>query len=235
MRTHHEPAFDEYAASYPRLLEDPLRDRFAADPVFFHQRKWLLIRDFLRRRRLDPGKLSWLDAGCGRGDLLRLAGPEFREAMGCDPSPEMIRSAGAQVYLQPSPCELPFSGNSFDFVTAVCVYHHVHGIDRRRLLTQSIGRVLRPGGLLCLIEHNPYNPVTRRIVRRCVVDRDAELLTARSAAALARSAGLEIIGTDYFLYFPEPLFRLARGLEDLLRKLPLGGQYALLGRKPAPH
>ena len=44
--------------------------------------------------------------------------------------------------------------------------------------------MLVPGGLCCIIEHNPWNPATRTIVRRCPVDVDAELSTARETAAL---------------------------------------------------
>ena len=43
--------FDRYAPEYSSLLNDPLRDRFASDPVFFHRRKWMLIRDFFAQLR----------------------------------------------------------------------------------------------------------------------------------------------------------------------------------------
>ena len=66
--------FDRYAPAYSSLLRDPIRDRFARDSSFFHLRKWILIREFLARQQLDPSRLSWLDAGCGEGDLLRLGG-----------------------------------------------------------------------------------------------------------------------------------------------------------------
>jgi SAM-dependent methyltransferase len=222
--------FDLYAPEYSSLLNDPLRDRFASDPVFFHRRKLILIRDFFTQRRITPSNLRWLDVGCGQGELLRLAGRSFAQAVGCDPSSKMIQScAQEEVYEQPSPAELPFPDRSFDFVTAVCVYHHVHGGDRA-LLTKSIRRVLRPGGLFCLIEHNPWNPVTQAIVKRCPVDSDAELLTASAAARLFRSMDLEILETAYFLYFPESIFRRISRIEQSLRSWPLGGQYAIFCR-----
>jgi SAM-dependent methyltransferase len=222
--------FDQYATEYSHLLNDPLRDRFTSDPVFFHRRKWMLIRDFFALRKVNPSNLRWLDVGCGQGELLRLAGGSFAQAVGCDPSSGMIQSCpGEELYQQPSPAELPFPDHSFDFVTAVCVYHHVHGGDRA-LLTKSIQRVLKPGGLFCLIEHNPWNPATRAIVKRCPVDSDAELLTASTAAKLVRSVDLEILETTYFLYFPENIFRRVSRVERSLRNWPLGGQYAVFGR-----
>jgi SAM-dependent methyltransferase len=223
--------FDRYAAEYSHLLSDPVRDLFAGDAVFFHRRKAMLIRDFFAQQRVDCSRLNWLDVGCGQGDLLRLAGANFAQAVGCDPSGGMIQSCGsAQLFEQPSAAELPFPDNSFDFVTAVCVYHHVHGEDRS-LLTRSIHRIMRPGGVFCMIEHNPWNPVTQVIVKRCPVDSDAELLTASNAAGLAGAMDLKIIKTDYFLYFPEKVFQRIGWVEQSLRKLPLGGQFAMFCRK----
>jgi SAM-dependent methyltransferase len=119
-----------------------------------------------------------------------------------------------------------------DFVTAVCVYHHVHGTDRA-LLMAEIRRVLAPGGLYCIIEHNPWNLVTQAIVRRCPVDIDAELLTARHARKLLTAAGFQVLRPSYFLYLPESLFGSLGAVESALEHLPLGGQYALLARAPS--
>lgn len=222
--------FDEYASSYSELLRDPIRDRFAGDTEFFHIRKWSVIRNFLNRNQMDPASMSWLDAGCGQGQLLHIAGKHFRRAFGCDPSRQMITCCtSAKVYEQPSPVELPFPDECFDLVTAVCVFHHVHGRDRA-LLSDSIRRVLKPGGVFCIIEHNPWNPVTRLIVKRCSIDWDAELLSARLASRLMRSAAFEILDRTYFLYCPESLFPAFSGIESWLRACPLGGQYAVFGR-----
>lgn len=225
------PEFDQYAAGYSSLLQDPIRNRFVNNSDFFHRRKWILIRDFLAQDKAAPSQLSWLDVGCGQGELLKLAGGEFARAVGCDPSTKMTEiCAPVLIEQQQSPTELPFPDDCFDFVTAVCVYHHVHG-DARTLLTKSIHRVLKPGGVFCVIEHNPWNPVTQLIVKRCPVDLDAELLTAPEATRLIRSAGLELIETAYFLYFPERMFKRMASIEHYLRKWPCGGQFATFCRK----
>ena len=223
--------FDDYAASYDQLLADPLRTSFSEDPLHFHRRKWHLIKGILRRQGVDPGQQRWLDVGCGQGDLLELAGDGFAWAVGCDPSAGML-SEGRQfnVVKQPSMVKLPFDDNSIDFVTAVCVYHHVHGVSRR-LLTDEIARVLAPGGLCCIIEHNPWNPITRRIVKRCPVDVDADLLGARRTGCLLSVSGLSVVSTDYFLFFPERVFNQFGQAEEVLRKVPLGGQYCVTARK----
>ncbi len=228
-----DPEFDQYAHSYAGLLEDPMRSLFALDPLHFHRRKWILIERLLKNAGMNLSTLKWLDVGCGQGELLGLAGSNFAQAIGCDPSASMLsKNRAVEMHEQPSPVVLPFGDSSVDFVTAVCVFHHVHG-RARTLLTSEIRRVLTPGGMCCIIEHNPWNPVTRAIVKRCPVDVDAELLTARKASVLLQTAGFETVSTDYFLYFPERLFNRLISVEKMLCKIPLGGQFALLARAPA--
>ncbi len=225
------PEFDQYASSYDKLLDDPLRNRFASDPLHFHRRKWFVIERLLRRAGVTPQTLRWLDVGCGRGELLKLAGSNFAQSVGCDPSAGMLASNVVfKTYEQASLVELPFEDNSFDFVTVVCVLHHVLGNDRTNL-TNEMRRVLSPGGLCCVIEHNPLNPVTRTIVKRCAVDRDAKLLSAREACNLLEASRFTSLNQENFLYIPESLYHTFSAVETALSILPLGGQYALLARR----
>ena len=223
--------FDSYATEYSELLRDPVRDRFARTPLFFHQRKWSIIQEFFRFTGRSMSELSWLDVGCGRGELLHLGQPAFARAAGCDLSQKMLKaSKGLDVRWQLTPTSLPFDSQSFDLVTAVCVYHHVGSSDRDAL-TRDAFRVLRSGGILCVIEHNPLNPLTRAIVRRAPVDANARLLAHSEARRLVGSAGLSCLDTRFFLFLPEAAFRKMPWLEALLKRLPLGGQYALFAGK----
>ena len=225
------PEFDQYASSYDQLLDDPLRKHFAGDPLHFHRRKWLLIQALLRRAGMEPFSTRWLDVGCGRGELLELGREHFLSAVGCDPSAEMLSANEAfEVVRQESPVQLPFEDQSMDFVTAVCVYHHVHG-EARRLLTDEIARVLTPKGLCCIMEHNPWNPVAKAIVNRCPVDRDAELLSARHVKRLVSASGLSVVSTDYFLFLPESMFARFGRAEKWLSRMPIGGQYSVVARR----
>jgi len=226
--------FDRYARDYDDLLRDPLRDRFADRTRFYHLRKWLVIQDILRRRSARSKDLSWLDVGCGKGELLHLGKAYFRSAMGCDPSAEMLRECvGLAVTHQPEPARLPFDDQSFDFITAVCVYHHL-GPLKRAAFTNEANRVLRPGGIFAIFEHNPANPATRLIVSRTPVDSNAVLLRARESGDLMRTAGLAPFDTVYYLYLPQRLFEFAGKLERFLAGVPLGGQYAVFGEKSRP-
>ena len=222
--------FDRYASDYDALLRDPLRDRFTQSSDFFHRRKWILIQRFLERHRFSAANSVWLDLGCGKGELLALGRSSFARAVGCDPSQQMASSASLEVRHQPLPEVLPFPDAAFDFVTSVCVYHHVP-VESRLPLTQDVFRVLRAGGLFCMIEHNPLNPVTQLIVKRSPLDRDARLLTSRQARRYLNLSNLEAVDLAYFLYLPEKVFDKAPRLETALAAVPLGGQYAVLSRK----
>lgn len=228
-----KPEFDRYADEYEKLLADPLRDSFAGGSAFFHRRKWILIEDFFRRRKQPTKSLAWLDVGCGKGELLNYGRASFGSVTGCDPSQGMMAALeGIPVHAQTSPTKLPFPDASFDFVTSVCVFHHVSPADRAPL-TGEIARVLRPGGIFAIIEHNPWNPATRLIVSRTPVDADAILLPAGESKGLQRGAKLEPVALEYFLYLPEAIFGAMPWIEGIARHLPMGGQYASFAEKSA--
>ena len=225
--------FDRYSASYEELLKDPIRDRFAGDgSKFFHTRKRDLIRDYFRGRGIDTHKLRYLDIGCGRGELLSLLREDFAHAAGCDPSRGMLDFAeGLETRVQNDFATIPFGAETFDFVSAVCVYHHVPP-TARLALTREVHRVLRPDGVLGIIEHNPYNPVTRLIVSRTPVDAEANLLKSAESRHWMSEAGFTCDLLKYFLFFPQPLYeRGADKVEKWLQSIPLGGQYAIFGYK----
>jgi SAM-dependent methyltransferase len=223
--------FDQYARDYEAMQKDPLRHSFSKDGTFFFERKWLLIRSYLASQGRDLSSMSWLDIGCGKGELLRLGRPEVASIAGCDVSTAMLDLC-PDIASRPmtDPDRLPFPDQSFDLLTAVCVYHHV-APDGRAALTGEAARVLRRDGVFAVIEHNPLNPATRWIVGRLPMDRNAILLSARETRRLFDNAGLRNLDTAYFLYLPEKPFRMFPVLETALKRIPLGGQYAVFGHK----
>lgn len=65
------------------------------------------------------------------------------------------------------------------------------------------------------------------------MDRDAVLLTSRTARKLMSGAGLSKALNEYILFFPWEN-RMTGGLERLIGKVvPFGAQYAPYGRVPA--
>jgi SAM-dependent methyltransferase len=225
--------FDHLAPKYRELLDDPVREFFAPGSDFFLTRKVDMMREFAARERLDIRQATWLDAGCGKGELLRAAQSNFGKALGCDVSLGMISECRElEVVHQVDPCRLPFENGSVDWVTATCILHHIRPQDRVPLV-KDICRVLRPGGTFAIIEHNPFNPAVHWITRRTPVDENALLLTAGCARRLMRAASMRPVDTRYFLYVPERMYRLVAPVERVLGRVPFGGQYVVFGRKPA--
>jgi ubiquinone/menaquinone biosynthesis C-methylase UbiE len=223
--------FNAYATDYAELIRDPIREKFAASNRFFFERKLQIIRSFYRRLGVATQKLDWLDVGCGQGDLLRLGHAHFKSAAGCDPSEGMLESCSElNVRTQASMLSLPFDSQRFDFLTVVCVYHHVP-LEERSAFTREALRVLKPGGIFCIIEHNPLNPVTRLIVSRTPVDADARLLRAKETHNLLNETGGRVLQSQYFLLFPERIHKYAGVIENWFASVPVGGQYAVFAQR----
>ena len=227
-----KPEFDEFAESYDKLLQNPVRDLFSSHAsMYFHTRKRDLILRRFQKRGLTLTRSAYVDVGCGKGELLRLLRSSVGSAAGCDPSAKMMAQVdGLDVRVQEDPRRIPFEDECADLVTAVCVYHHVP-VEERVALTREVVRLLRPGGTFCIIEHNPINPMTRWIVSKTPVDADAVLLPLAETRTLLQKAGLEVEDWSYFLYLPQALYRIFGWVEGMLTGIPLGGQYAIYGRR----
>ena len=117
----------------------------------------------------------------------------------------------------------------FDLAFAICVLHHVDPPDRPAFVTE-VTRVVRPGGLVVVIEHNPMNPLTRKAVARCDFDEGVELASRKEARALFASRGLQPVEHPYILFFPWR-GNAPRRVERWLTRLPFGAQYIVAGRK----
>jgi ubiquinone/menaquinone biosynthesis C-methylase UbiE len=118
---------------------------------------------------------------------------------------------------------IPFSSGSFDIAYAMCVFHHIDHADHVSLL-RELHRVIRPGGSMFIFEHNPYNPLTVRVVNSCSFDENARLIRGTAMRQRLRTAGFSSAKIKYRIFFPHGLDAL-RPVERALTWLPLGGQY----------
>ncbi len=123
---------------------------------------------------------------------------------------------------------LPFDAGAYDITFAVCVLHHVEAGSRAALVGE-MARVTRPGGLVALYEHNPFNPLTRLAVSRCDFDKGVVLLRPSETRRLLTDAGAHPVESRYIAFFPWEAPSLRR-LEQRLARVPLGGQYVVAGR-----
>jgi SAM-dependent methyltransferase len=175
-----------------------------------------------------------LDLGCGVGEITRRLDRGGRRMLGADVALGALRRAKRALpsrhFVRFDGCRLPLREDGFDLVLAVCVVHHVPPRAWPGFFAE-MARVVRPGGLAVVFEHNPLNPLTRYVVSRCELDADAVLVGARDVRELLAGAGLAIGERGNLLFFPwagGPW----RWLEGKLRAVPLGAQYFVAGEKP---
>ena len=221
--------FDSYRSNYRDVVESSI-DFSGLPHSFFMRAKADLLRALIARR-LGSEKPAMLDVGCGVGSFHPLLRGMIGRLSGIDVSPASIAQARADNpdvdYRAFDGRSFPFADGGFDVVTAICVLHHVAPAQWPHFL-HEMRRVVRPGGLVCIIEHNPLNPLTRLAIARCEFDRDAVLLGAGKTRQLMATSGLREIGTRYFLLLPWEA-KPARRIEAALSNAPLGAQYAAFG------
>ena len=222
-------AFDREAAGYEAAIEEAIA--FAGQPhdVYVEAKVERLLE--LARRRLDDEAIDALDVGCGPGLTDRRLRSHVRSLHGVDVSEEMVARARQAVpdadYRAYDGTRLPYPDGGFDLVFAICVVHHVARELRLQFL-RELQRVTRPQGLVAVFEHNPWNPLTRRVVRHIPFDEGVELVSRGRLASAFGAAGLEVTDAEYLLFTPWRAPALAR-LERRLSWLPLGAQYVVAG------
>lgn len=213
--------FDEYSGNYDQLLHESTK-LYAEDSEYFARYKVALVRG-----KVSAPVRKILEYGCGTGrniDFLRKAFPSA-QVVGSDVSAaslEVARNAnpGVQFLLEGESLQ---PDGEFDLIFVASVFHHIPPPERPRVMASLAQRLSRTGSIE-IFEHNPFNPVTRRIVDRCPFDADAILLKPAELRSLFRGAGLSLAGQVFCLFIP-PRFSWLLPLENLLRWLPLGGQY----------
>lgn len=229
-----EAEFDKFAAEYRNLHAANIR-LSGEDPEYFAEYKIKDIAGEMTRagRSLD---VRVLDFGAGVGYCV----PFFRRhlpraAITClDVSKQSLaigkaRHGSEAEFRHFDGMSIPYAEGTFAVTLASCVFHHIPHAEHVRLL-REIHRVLEPGGMLFVFEHNPLNPLTRHAVDTCPFDENAVLIGARTLRARVLQAGFDAARIRYRIFFPA-LLRALRGLERHLTWLPLGAQYYVCAAK----
>lgn len=214
--------FDGFAEDYDAVLDESL----GACGRTFGQDYFARYKVEIVRKLVSRSPASVLEYGCGTGRnlaYLREAFPGARVS-GCD-----VSRTSLEVARRENPgCSLFHvdevdRSTGFELVLVAGVLHHV-APGERAAVTEDITTLLAPGADLFVFEHNPYNPVTRRIVAACAFDEGVVLLPPREVRRLVEGAGLTVTHRGYRLVFPRALSFL-RGTERIIGRLPVGGQH----------
>jgi len=224
--------FDTCADGYEDAINQSIA--FSRQGVaYFARRKATHLLDICRRHVGDPEAVSVVDVGCGVGLADKHLVPHVRELHGVDVSVGALEQAQTRnpgAHYQPCSTEsLPFESERFDVAFCACVIHHVEP-DRRDQFVSELHRVVRPGGLVLIFEHNPLNPLTRFAVSRCDLDECVVLLHRREVCERLERAGLRPVERRFIAFFPRGDVGVI-ALERALGSVPLGAQYYVAGRR----
>ena len=225
--------FDRFADAYHEMHRANVAITGEA-PEYFAEYKVRVLAGLAASLQVQPGRI--LDFGAGIGNSIPYFRRYFPDARltGADVSQRSLELAEARFPGQADGLwieagHIPAGADEFDLAFSACVFHHIPHAEHAAWL-QELHRVVRPGGMLAIFEHNPLNPLTVRAVNTCPFDENAHLIRARQLMARYRAAGWRQPEVRYHLFFPR-LLSVLRPLERRLEAVPLGAQYSVTAIK----
>jgi SAM-dependent methyltransferase len=237
--------FDQVARDYEKIHNRSL-------PPGVHSADFISQRVATVTRWLSDGydgkEFFYLDFGCGNGRMLKsllkseAAKPLVEQGrlrlFGFDTSVESINEAKSlmgddRVCLVSDLNRLP-GDVRFDFVISCHVFHHIPPAERAETVAALANR-MKPSSRLVIWEHNPFNPITRMLVKMCPFDDDARLLTLNTTKTLFGKNAFRCLEHAYVNVFPPRWLRLnaASAAEVKLSRLPIGAQYWVMFERDA--
>jgi len=228
--------FDGYAENYDDALNKSIG--FSGhDSSFFDERKIKEIYEYLKPQGIAEKPFRFLNFGCGIGKSEKYIVRYFPAAAiySVDTSQASIAIARANNRERDNITFSTFDGYSlpfeteFDVVLAANVLHHIP-LSEHVAVLKHIFLKMSVSGHLFLFEHNPFNPLTLKVVKSCAFDKNATLLNPFYSDSLLRASGFLRRSIRFIHFFPKQLAFLMP-LERLLRKVPLGAQYYFIACK----
>ena len=227
------PEFDAYSKHYEKTIDGAI-SYIGKSQQFFTVAKADYLSELFLSRFGSEREIEVLDIGCGNGSihpfllercpLIRLRGVDVAST-----SVESARLTYPQVqYDVYDGAKLPYATGQFDAAYTICVMHHVPPSEWATFMSEMC-RVVRPGGLVSVIEHNPFNPLTQLLVNTCPYDQNAKLLRSSQLTKFMRNAGLDEI-QNRFIQFTPFEGNFFKRFDRFMGWLPLGAQYLTTAR-----
>lgn len=216
--------FDNYADNYSEHINKSFGS-LENNLDYYHIKKSEILKMELG---YQPKKI--LDLGCGVGTMLKLLSKQFPDSVfyAQDESPKSMD------YIKKNHPNVNCLSDlnteeKFDLIFLSNVIHHVKSSERDDLF-KKIHSLLNPDGKLFIFEHNPYNPLTLKLVANCEFDADAELIKKKDLIKICKRNNLKIFKSGYIHFFPSKLSFLFK-IENYLKWLFLGAQYFCIFQK----
>lgn len=220
--------FDRFADAYAAQHAENIAIT-GEGPEYFAEYKVADMAKHAKLHSLDPKTI--LDFGAGIGNSVPYFTRYFPKSkqIAADVSSkslEILRTrfkGAAETVLITD--RIPLPDESVDYAFTACVFHHIPEKEHLHWLTE-VRRVVRPGGMFVLFEHNPLNPLTVRAVNTCPFDENAVLIRSHEMRKRFIGAGWQSPRKEFRIFFPAFLKQM-RPIEPGLKWLPFGGQYSL--------
>ena len=221
------PEFDRHSDRYLETLQQAIA--FSGDEAsYFAEYKAIKLTELMDKNVFN----KVLDFGCGIGSVsvaIQTTAPTW-QINGFDISRDSLARVPSSLTEKGTfTSNIEDLGSDHDAVLLTGVMHHIHPEERRSALVLALDR-LKPGGLLVVFEHNPWNPVTSWVVDRCPFDENAILLPPPEIVSIFQTIGLVNIKRRFIVFFPN-ITKFLRPLERWLTWCPLGAQYVIVGEK----
>ena len=218
--------FDKFAGEYKTILDESLKLSGEKGEYFSEYKANCIARcvgkDF-------SGKI--LDYGCGIGLLSEILLKHFPHATidGADISAASIEQVPAYLKKQGHfTSDVNLLPQDYDLIVITNVLHHIEAPERGAVIAK-LQKLIKNKGKIMVFEHNPFNPLTRKIVRESPLDKGVVLLPFPETLSYLKKAGFKHLQLNYIVFFPKFLSGL-RKYEPWLAWLPLGAQYTAIGQ-----
>lgn len=149
-------SFAQSVVAEVREAYNAIADHFADT----RSRQWEEVQ-FLIEHYVRPGE-SLLDIGCGGGRVADICAQSKVQYVGVDLSEKMVERSkkefpGREFHIADMQV-LPFADGAFDHVIAVASFHHLPDIESRLKALSEMARVVKPGGMILLLNWNLLQP-----------------------------------------------------------------------------
>ena len=173
-----------------------------AGPTFFAQYQTDKLTQWFANTVTQP--LTILDFGCSDGVMTSFIATLFSHATvyGVDTSTEHIevaRMAYPEITFEVTGTTLPFPDAHFDMIIGADTLHHIPVAQHAHTVAELM-RVLKTGGICCILEPNPYNLVTRYRFNHDPLEETTQMIRPRALTALLQPYGAPLT----FLSFSAP-------------------------------
>lgn len=231
--THQE--FDKFSQNYTKILNNETIKFSGFEASHFITVKLIKLREL--NISLLNKSINFLDYGCGSGNLCKDFHYYFPKAhyFGVDIASEMISEARGKFHSRGTFYEInspEWKKKTYDIIFSAGVFHHILPEFQSDVI-KDLRNLMVDTGKIIIWEHNPLNPVTRKIVKECEFDKDAILISPEEMKNLFGQNKICLDRLIYTGFFPKPLQFFVK-FEKYLEKIPLGAQYVAVGNKITP-